>query len=277
MVPVGIMQGRLVPPFDGRIQAFPAENWKEEFELASDAGLACIEWIYEKSKNSLNPLETEKGIKEIKELTKQTGVRVSSICADYYMSEMLVKLDGAANDKVVSHLRWLISQSKKLDVNHIVLPFVDASSLASQTHVETVSNIIRFLIPHAVHHDVELHLEADLSPKKFQKLLKKINHPSVRVNFDIGNSAALGYDPIEELRELSPYLGSVHVKDRLLGGGSVPLGTGNADFKTCFRLLRNISFDGCFILQAARGEVGEELKLANKNRSIVENYWQNAG
>ena len=44
MVPVGIMQGRLVPPVDGRIQAFPAENWKDEFELASDAGLACIEW-----------------------------------------------------------------------------------------------------------------------------------------------------------------------------------------------------------------------------------------
>ena len=276
MVPVGIMQGRLVPPVDGRIQAFPAENWKDEFELASDAGLACIEWIYEKSKNSLNPLETEKGIKEIKEITKQTGVRVSSICADYYMSEMLVTLDGAANEKVVSHLAWLISQSKKLNVNHIVLPFVDASSLASQTHVETVTKILRFVIPHAVRHEVEIHLEADLSPKLFRKLLKEIDHPSVRVKFDIGNSAALGYDPIEELRELSPYLGSIHVKDRLLGGGSVPLGSGNADFKTCFRLLKNIGYDGCLILQAARGEIGQELKLANKNRSIVENYWQNS-
>ena len=276
MVPVGIMQGRLVPPVDGRIQAFPEENWKDEFELARDAGLACIEWIYEKSKNSLNPLESERGIKEIKELTKQTGVRVSSICADYYMSEMLVTLDGAANEKIISHLTWLISQSKKLNVNHIVLPFVDASSLASHIHVETVSKIIRFVIPHAVLHEVEIHLEADLSPKIFRKLLKKIDHPSVKVNFDIGNSAALGYDPIEELRELSPYLGSIHVKDRLLGGSSVPLGSGNADFKTCFRLLKNISFDGCLILQAARGEIGEEFKLANKNRSIVENYWQNS-
>ena len=35
---IGIMQGRLVPPVDGRIQAFPEENWKEEFELLVQMG-----------------------------------------------------------------------------------------------------------------------------------------------------------------------------------------------------------------------------------------------
>ena len=37
---VGFMQGRLSPPVDGRIQAFPHDQWHEEFALASEADLA---------------------------------------------------------------------------------------------------------------------------------------------------------------------------------------------------------------------------------------------
>ena len=120
MLPIGIMQGRLSPPVDGQIQAFPSEHWKEEFVLAREAGFKCIEWIYDKSQSRLNPLESENGIKEIQKCSEQTGVRVSSICADYYMSDLLVKEDGTENERVVSHLKWLISQSNKLAVIHIV-------------------------------------------------------------------------------------------------------------------------------------------------------------
>ena len=43
MTHIGIMQGRLVPPTDDRIQCFPRERWADEFELAAQAGLDCIE------------------------------------------------------------------------------------------------------------------------------------------------------------------------------------------------------------------------------------------
>ena len=35
---IGVMQGRLSPPINNRIQAFPKNNWKDEFELASIMG-----------------------------------------------------------------------------------------------------------------------------------------------------------------------------------------------------------------------------------------------
>ena len=44
---IGVMQGRLSPPRGGRIQSFPVDTWREEFGLARQAGLDCIEWIYE--------------------------------------------------------------------------------------------------------------------------------------------------------------------------------------------------------------------------------------
>ena len=42
---VGIMQGRLLPKYQGRYQAHPKGYWQEEFDLASEAGLDLIEFI----------------------------------------------------------------------------------------------------------------------------------------------------------------------------------------------------------------------------------------
>jgi len=36
---LGIMQGRLVPPVEGRFQAFPRDRWTAEFPRAAEAGL----------------------------------------------------------------------------------------------------------------------------------------------------------------------------------------------------------------------------------------------
>jgi hexulose-6-phosphate isomerase len=46
----------------------------------------------------------------------------------------------------------------------------------------------------------------------------------------------------------------VHVKDRVFGGTTVPLGTGNADFPTVFRLIREADYSGYLIMQTARAK-----------------------
>ena len=44
---IGIMQGRLLPPVNNAIQAFPKENWQKEFPIASELNLDCIEFIFD--------------------------------------------------------------------------------------------------------------------------------------------------------------------------------------------------------------------------------------
>ena len=44
------MQGRLSPPVDGRIQAFPRVWWREEFALADEADLRIMEWTLDHEK-----------------------------------------------------------------------------------------------------------------------------------------------------------------------------------------------------------------------------------
>ena len=41
------------------------------------------------------------------------------------------------------------------------------------------------------------------------------------VNYDTGNSAALGYDPDEEFKSYGHKITDLHIKDRLLGTGPV--------------------------------------------------------
>ena len=42
---IGVMQGRLLPKYQGRYQAHPVGYWKDEFNIASTIGLSFIEFI----------------------------------------------------------------------------------------------------------------------------------------------------------------------------------------------------------------------------------------
>lgn len=272
MNPVGIMQGRLLPPIDGKIQAFPVERWEEEFARAAAAGLERIEWIYEFETAESNPLAADGGLERIRRLARETGVAVRSVCADYFMRARLVA-DGRLDDGSANRLRWLVPRCAILGVQYIVLPFVDDSALRAPADHAALAEGLRRLLRETGPYRVELHLETALAPAEFRALLEAIDHPLVRANYDIGNSASLGLRPAEELAAIGPWLGSVHVKDRRLHGGTVALGTGDADFDAVFASLARIGYRGPFILQAARDPGRSEVELAQANLEFVVRHW----
>jgi hexulose-6-phosphate isomerase len=88
----------------------------------------------------------------------------------------------------------------------------------------------------------------------------------LKANYDLGNSSSLGYDVKCELAAYGARIGSVHIKDRVRGGGTVPLGQGDADIPALLSGLAAIAYDGDFVLQVARGKAGEEVTWARQNR-----------
>ena len=72
---IGVMQGRLLPKYQGRYQAHPVDNWKPEFKLAKTKSLDCIEFILDYNDIEKNPLMNEEGIKEIKNEVNNSGVK----------------------------------------------------------------------------------------------------------------------------------------------------------------------------------------------------------
>jgi L-ribulose-5-phosphate 3-epimerase len=271
---VGIMQGRLLPPINGVYQAFPVGSWQLEFPLARDAGLDFIEWVFDEPGQEQNPFSTDSGIAEIEKLSSEHGVLIRSVCANYYMTQRLISPEGDLQVKTLDHFWWFAERTKKLGARYVVLPILETSSLSSEAGRNGLLIFLEKIIPRLESLNLGVHLETDFPPKIFNAIMNRIDHPLIRVHFDIGNSASMGFDPSEELKLLTPKLGSVHVKDKMLGGSTVPLGTGNADFPTCFKLILQSGYDREFILEAARSEDGAEVENARRNRCFVENCIQ---
>jgi sugar phosphate isomerase/epimerase len=126
------------------------------------------------------------------------------------------------------------------------------------------------MIPEVEQSNINLALETDLNPKQFAELLSHLDSLRVTVNYDIGNSAALGYDPVEELSAYGKRISDIHIKDRMLGGGSVKLGTGNADIPGFFRLLESFDYQGLLIMQAYRDEEG--VSIFQEQHAFLQSY-----
>ena len=59
--PLGVMQGRLLPKYQGRYQAHPVGYWQDEFSVAAEVGLDCIEFILDYNQVEENPLFSHSG------------------------------------------------------------------------------------------------------------------------------------------------------------------------------------------------------------------------
>lgn len=250
------MQGRLLSKYQGRYQAHPAGYWQEEFSRAAALGLDCIEFILDFNDAEANPLLRPDGLDEILRLTEESGVKVRTVCADYFMEAPLHHSNTGTASHSQTVLRRLLHGGKALGLTDIVIPCVDQSSMRDQTAQERFVERMRPLLDEAEAACINLSLETDLPPQSFAALLKRFDSPRVTVNYDTGNSAALGFDPVEELACYGERISDIHIKDRVLGGGSVVLGTGATQFERFFGALRPLGYQGPFIMQAYRDDEG---------------------
>jgi len=269
MARIAIMQGRLGPPEAGRFQSFPREGWRTEFRSAAEAGLDAIEWIYDAFGDDVNPLGSDEGLREMKRLGAQDGVGVVSVCADYFMDRPFLRVGDDELTRSINKLRWLLGRCEVAGITRAVLPFVDQSRIENDSEVTRVVEVLGQVLPDAERHGVELHLETALGPAAFAALLERVPHPYLKVNYDSGNSASLGYRPREEFAAYGSRIGSVHIKDRVRGGGTVPLGHGDADLTAVFDGLHHLGYEGDYVLQVARGEPHAEVALARSNVAFV--------
>lgn len=269
---IGIMQGRLSPPLDGRIQSFPWSTWEKEFKDAAALGFDEIEFIFESLNYENNPLLTTQGSDKIKELVAATGVEVNYVCADYFMEKPFFRATESERKQSTETLKKLIEQCDMIGIKGIEIPLVDNSRIETEEEAELFIKSLRECLPVAEKSNIKLGLETSLNPDDFMALLDKIDHPLVGANYDSGNSASLGYDPEEEISKLGKWLYNVHIKDRVLGGDTVPLGEGDADFEKVFGTLGRIGYRGSFILQAARGD--DEMEVASRQLEFIQHSIQ---
>ncbi len=258
---IGIIQGRLTQPIDGKIQCFPWGFWEKEFETAKEIGIDAIGWIFEEDRWQENPLWTEDGRKKLKEIIDQTGVIIEYLCADYFMEHPFIRVSEEEYKTTCTMLSDVIERAADLGIKGIELPMVDNSKIDNEQEKEKVIETLRTYIPLMEKYNMEISIESSLPPHDLKDLLERLDHPLFCITYDSGNSSSMGYDTTEEIEAFGTWIHNVHIKDRLLHGTTVQLGTGDADFDKTFSALQAIGYKGSFTLQAARdGEAVENTK-----------------
>lgn len=265
------MSGRLSYPINNKIQAFPYKTWMNEFKIAEDLGLSCIEWIYEHPNKDHNPICSNEGIKELKNLSRQHNISINSLVADNFMKDPLCNTNSKILNRSIDLLNYLIKQCFKAGIQMVELPLMGKTSIRNKNNRNELVINIRDSLDYAKERNIKIVFETDLPPSDFLDFILVIDHSAVGVNYDMGNSAMFGFDPKEEIATVGKHIYNVHIKDGVKNGGTVPLGTGSTDFESVFAALKSVNYKGDFIFQAARQDL-QDLDMNLDPIATVKNY-----
>lgn len=263
------MQGRLSALVDGKIQSFPWDDWEGEFAAAAAIGLPLMEWTLDQARLYENPLMTATGRETICALSGRHGVSIPSLTGDCFMHAPFWKAEGVARSQLQRDFLAILGACAQAGIGVIVLPVVDDGRLADRAQEDV---LVAFLLEQQAMltgSGLRIAFESDYGPTELARFIGRLPRESFGVNYDIGNSAALGFDPAEEFAAYGTRVINVHVKDRVLGGTTVPLGRGDADFDLVFSSLAGTGYRGDFILQAARAADGNHAEALRAYRDMT--------
>ena len=169
-------------------------------------------------------------MEDILAVSDKAKVKVTTICADYFMEAPLHSTNATIAEQSLDVLNRLLETSLQLGMTDIVIPCVDQSTLDGAEAVERFVHQMSTITQVIDDNGINFSLKTDLAPKAFVELLGRLNSKRFTVNYDIRNIAALSYDPVEELDAFGSQITELHFKDLPLSSGLVIVGEGEAAF-----------------------------------------------
>jgi hexulose-6-phosphate isomerase len=266
-----LVQGRALPQIDESLQSFPS-NWIEEFPLIEKLGFDGIEWIYDKKSEYNNPILNLDQHENIKMISKKYNVSLENIVFDWFIIHPLIKNNDITLSTKIEKLIDLLDTSEKIGFQRVIFPLLEGNSIHDSNEMELFLKIFSDnILPTLNLKKLEIHFETSMSPNDEFYFISKLDNSQTKICFDMGNSASLGFDCSEVLDKISPFLGSVHIKDRLINGPTVPLGEGSVDFSKVFKILNEIKFSGPISFQAYRNKNSNNIELLNSYLMFINN------
>ncbi|MER3473696.1 MAG: hypothetical protein C4335_06600 [Armatimonadota bacterium] len=122
---------------------------------------------------------------------------------------------------------------------------------------DPVYPIIRRAIEQIVRHAEQVGgifcIETGMEPAPvLRQFIEDIGCPALRVNYDPANM--LGYDVLEGVRDLAPYIVHTHAKDRHPETHKPTVGQGAVPWDEYIALLRSIGYDGWYAVEDESGQ-----------------------
>lgn len=266
---VGFMQGRLSPLIEGRIQAFPWSCWQEEFPVAEQLGFRLMEWTLDYDGLYENPLLSLAGQTEIRTLCQRHEIAIPSLTGDCFMQKPFWKVRGVERETLEQDFLNIAEACTCVGISIMVVPLVDNGRLENAGQEDILADFLLSQVRFFDDRGIRVVFELDFSPSEVSSFIARYSPSIFGINYDTGNSAAQGFNPAHELEAYGHRIVNVHIKDRELGGNTVPLGAGSADFEAVFTSLAQVDYKGNYILQTARADKGNHAEVLNRYREMT--------
>ena len=243
----GIIQGRIFPENKLKYNVFPSE-WRNELILSKKIGYNYVEFLLDEKLSRKNPLVNKK-ISSLKKTMVASKQKIYSVILSYFVSHNFFK----NYNKSKKILENLINNCQKLNINLIIIPFVERGSLDKDKLLFVLDDLFKIIKNKKIQVSIELDSKLDLKTK-FNIFIKY--YPKIGICYDIGNSISENKDFVKEISYLSKVINHIHLKDKIKKGKkfyNTYLGKGLLDFYKLKKILNCINYNKKITLECFHG------------------------
>ena len=206
-----------------------------------------MEWTLDDHNLEVNPFLTAIGQKRIKSLSDKFGVSIKSVTGDCFMQKPFWKYGEDEQSRLMKKFEKICDACFAQEVVNIVVPLVDDGALETLEQENKLKDVLSGYVRYLEERNLYILFESDFSPSRLRDFIEDFPESCFGINYDLGNSASLGLDPVEEF--------ALYGNNKMSHKGSSfrdnsPLGSGNADLDLVFR--NWLKHYAVFIMQTAR-------------------------
>ncbi|TWU43645.1 Inosose dehydratase [Rubripirellula tenax] len=248
----------------------------DSFYFAKETRLMGIQYSFGKPGVGLD-LRTRENRDTIREVVRTTDVAIASLgigilnqipLATTEEAEQLVSDCMDAMIKMNEEASQLTDRelAAKVSPKIVLLAFFGKADInGNPERMEAVIKTLKRLAPVAEEHGLILGLETLLDETDLRYIIESVGSPAVKVYYDTGNSARMGYDIYAEIQSLGcESICEVHIKenDELLGDGTI-------DFSRIKSLLRAMQYPGWLIIEGSAPKKTSRTEATQKNAAYA--------
>ena len=257
---IGVVQGRLTHSRK-QLQSFPKDPFKE-FYIARKVKYDFIEFFAERNINKDNPIWSNNGIKKYIKFARLNNIKIYSFIDEYFISHSL------AEKKTLTYTLRILKRINLLKIKKYIVPLYGRSFVNSKNKKKIAKNLSA-IAKVCSNYKIQLLLESNMSPKKFEQIKKIISSNNCFFLFDSGNRVVLKIDFFSDLQLFGRNIRHIHLKDKNSFKKNVIIGKGMVNFDLFFSYLKKIKYKGSFSIESQRGS--NILKQAKINYNFFKN------
>lgn len=232
-------------------------SWREKIKLAKEAGFDFIEFSIDESDKKLERLSwPDKKINDLKQILIEENFYFNSMALSSLRKYPFGSHDINIRKKSIEILEKAIILAKKLGIRNVQLAGYDVYYEESDN--ETINWFIEGCKKAAMlAQRYSVMLSFEVMDTEFMgtvsrclEYLDKINSPWLTIYPDIGNIYQWTNDLENEFEKGKSKITGIHFKDTKPGAfKEVPWGEGTVDFQRVMNILKNINYNGPFLIE----------------------------